>query len=48
MLEPGGAPRRVTVTAESPLVQSQSGERSFAVTTDQIENLPINPATSPT
>ena len=28
--------------AESPLIQAQSGERSFAVTTEQVENLPIN------
>jgi hypothetical protein len=41
-LEVGGAAETVTVTAESPLVQSQSAERSFAVTTEQIENLPIN------
>ena len=40
-LEVGGAAETVTVTAESPMVQSQSGERSFAVTTKQIENLPI-------
>src|SRR6185436_9671010 len=31
----------VNVTAEAALVQSQSGERSFAVSTEQIENLPI-------
>src|SRR5712664_1221800 len=41
-LEPGGAQETVFVTAESPLVQASSGERSFAVTTEQIENLPIN------
>src|SRR5207244_2259253 len=41
-LEPGGAQETVTVIAESPLVQASSGERSFAVTTEQIENLPIN------
>ena len=41
-LEVGGTTEAVTVTAESPLVQAQSGERSFAVTTVQIENLPIN------
>ncbi len=40
-LEVGGAAETVNVTAEAPLVQSQSGERSFAVTTEQIENLPI-------
>ena len=41
-LEPGGVAETVTVTAESPMVQSQSGERSFAIDTVQIENLPIN------
>jgi hypothetical protein len=40
-LEPGALAETVTVTAESPLVQTQSGERSFAVTSTQIENLPI-------
>ncbi len=38
----GGASETVNVTAEAALVQSQSGERSFAVTTTQVENLPIN------
>jgi hypothetical protein len=38
----GGATETVNVTAEAALVQSQSGERSFAVTTTQVENLPIN------
>ena len=41
-LEVGGATETVNVMAESPLVQAQSGERSFAVSTEQIENLPIN------
>ena len=40
-LEVGGATETVSVTAEATLVQSQSGERSFAVETTQIENLPI-------
>src|SRR6266513_3144631 len=40
-LEPGALAETVTVVAESPLVQTQSGERSFAVTSAQIENLPI-------
>ena len=31
----------MTVVAESPLIQAQSGERSFSVTTEQVENLPI-------
>ena len=33
-LEPGGAEETVTVTAEAPLIQASSGERSFAVSTD--------------
>ena len=37
----GGTTETVTVAAEATLVQSQSGERSFAVSTTQIENLPI-------
>src|SRR5258708_31503282 len=40
-LEPGALAETVTVTAQSPLVQTQSGERSFAITSTQIENLPI-------
>jgi Carboxypeptidase regulatory-like domain len=41
-LEVGGTAETVNVTAESPLIQASSGERSFAVMTEQIENLPIN------
>src|SRR5437588_3849980 len=37
----GGTTETVTVAAEATLVQSQSGERSFAVSTSQIESLPI-------
>src|SRR3954452_24513303 len=37
----GGTTETVTVAAEAALVQSQSGERSFAVSTTQIEQLPI-------
>ncbi len=40
-LEVGGASETVNVTAEAALVQSQSGERSFAISTEQVENLPI-------
>jgi hypothetical protein len=40
-LEPGNIAETVNVTAEALLVQSQSGERSFAITSEQIENLPI-------
>jgi TonB-dependent Receptor Plug Domain. len=41
-IEVGGLSESVTVQAESPLVQTQSGERSFAVTTKSVENLPIS------
>jgi hypothetical protein len=41
-LEVGGATETVNVTAEAALVQSQSAERSFAISTEQIENLPVN------
>src|SRR5258708_11657981 len=41
-LEVGGQAETVTVVAESPLVQAQSGERSFTISTEQVENLPIN------
>jgi hypothetical protein len=41
-IQVGGATETVNVTAEAALVQSQSGERSFAVTQTQVENLPIN------
>src|SRR5215472_9050562 len=40
-LEVGGAAETVNVQAESPMIQSQSGERSFAVSTEQIETLPV-------
>jgi hypothetical protein len=41
-LEPGGAAETVNVTSEAPLIQASSGERSFAVSTQQIENLPVS------
>jgi hypothetical protein len=40
-LEPGEIAETVTVTAQSPLIQTQSAERSYAVSPTQIENLPI-------
>ena len=40
-LEPGGAEETVNVTSEAPLIQASSGERSFAISTAQIENLPV-------
>jgi hypothetical protein len=44
VLEVGGTSEVVDVTAEAPLIQAESGERSFAVSTTQIENLPISHA----
>jgi len=40
-IEIGGLTETVLVTAESPLVQTQSGERSFTIATQSVENLPI-------
>jgi len=40
-LEPAALAETVLVVGESPLVQTQSGERSYAVTQKQIENLPF-------
>jgi len=41
VLELGELKEVVEVRAESPLVQASSGERSFTVTTDAVQNLPI-------
>src|SRR4029079_18368916 len=41
VLEIGQLQEVVQVKAEAPLVQSSSGERSFTVTTDAVQNLPI-------
>ena len=41
-IEVGGLSESVSVQAESPMVQTQSGERSFTVTTNAVENLPIS------
>jgi hypothetical protein len=40
-LEPGGITETLTVVGETPLVQTQSGERSFAVAAEQVQNLPV-------
>jgi hypothetical protein len=42
VIEPGGASETIEVTAEAPLIQAQSGERSYAVSTAQIESLPLS------
>lgn len=41
VLEVGGLEEVVQVTGESPLIQARSGERSFTVDTDAVQNLPI-------
>jgi hypothetical protein len=41
-LEVGGTTETVDVTAEAPMIQAQSGERSFTVDTTQVANLPVN------
>jgi len=41
-IELGGKTEEVTVRGESPLIQAQSGERSFTVTSRQMAELPIN------
>jgi hypothetical protein len=41
VIEPGGTSEVVDVTAEAPLIQAESGERSFTVSTTQVENLPL-------
>ena len=40
-IEVGGASEVVTVTAEVPLVQSATGERSFTIATESVSNLPL-------
>src|SRR5207247_5471672 len=40
-LEPATIAESILVVAESPLVQTQSGERSYAITAKQIDNLPV-------
>jgi hypothetical protein len=40
-LDVGGATEVVDVKAESPLIQANSGERSFTVDTEAVTNLPI-------
>ena len=40
-LEVGGANEMVTVTAERSIIQAQSGERSFTIIPEEVQNLPI-------
>ena len=41
VVELGTLSETVVVVGEAPLIQAQSGERSFTVTTQSVENLPI-------
>jgi hypothetical protein len=41
-LEVGALSETVVVTGESPLIQAASGERSFTIPTQSVENLPIS------
>jgi hypothetical protein len=41
-IEVGGMSETVQVRSEAPLIQASTGERSFAITTDSVENLPIS------
>ena len=38
----GGATETVTVTAETPLIQAQSGERSFSISTEAVQAIAVN------
>jgi len=42
VVEVGGASETVDVTAEAPLIQASSGERSFTISTTAVENLPLS------
>jgi hypothetical protein len=41
-LEIGGATETVNVTSEAAIIQAQSGERSFTITTTDVQNLPLS------
>ena len=40
-IDVGGATETVEVKAEAPVIQAPSGERSFTIPTESVENLPI-------
>jgi hypothetical protein len=40
-IEVGGASETVNVRGEAPVIQANSGERSFTIATESVENLPI-------
>ena len=39
-IDVGGLEQTVEVKADAPLIQAQSGERSFTIPTDSVANLP--------
>ena len=41
VIDVGGTSEVVTVKGEAPVIQANTGDRSFAVTTDAVQNLPI-------
>jgi len=41
-IEVGGAAETVEVKAEAPVIQAASGERSFTIPTESVQNLPIS------
>ena len=41
IIEVGALNETVLVTGEAPVIQAQSGERSFTITTEAVENLPV-------
>jgi hypothetical protein len=41
VLDVGALSETITVSSEAPVIQSQSGERSFTVSTEAVTNLPI-------
>jgi hypothetical protein len=38
----GGTAETIVVTSEAPLLQAQSGERSFRITSTEVDNLPVS------
>ena len=41
-IEVGGMAETVNVTSEAPMIQASTGERSFTITTNSVENLPLS------
>ena len=42
VIELGALNETITVTGDAPMIQAQSGERSFTVNTEAVQNLPIS------